>query len=92
MSFFSVTLFLLRTRITVYNYSVYPAVFSWYNVTFVRTQFDLPYLQILRVKEFKFREVLGRRSLTEVDCNNERSLENLMQVRNNDGVTFHNQM
>ena len=92
LSFFSVTLFLLRTRITVYNYSVYPAVFSWYNVTFVRTQFDLPYLQILRVKEFKFREVLGRRSLTEVDCNNERSLENLMQVRNNDGVTFHNQM
>ena len=45
------------------------------------TQFNLPYLQILRVKEFKFHEVLGRRALAEVDRDIERSVDNLMQVR-----------
>lgn len=49
-------------------------------VSFLCSQFDLPYLQILRVKEFKFREVLGRRPLAEVNRDNERSVENLMQV------------
>ena len=54
--------------------------YSFCTRTHTTTQFELPYLQILRVKEFKFREVLGRRSLAEVDRNNERSVENLVQV------------
>ena len=46
------------------------------------TQFDLPYIRILRVKEFKFREVLGHRPISEErDTDRERSVDNLMQVR-----------
>ena len=47
-------------------------------------QFDLPYLQILRVKEFKFREIPRTRALSEegeVETRDrERSVDNLMQV------------
>ena len=46
-------------------------------------QFDLPYLQILRVKEFKFREVPRTRALAEEEeegtRDRERSVDNLMQ-------------
>ena len=44
-------------------------------------QFDLPYLQIVRVKEFKFREIPRTRTISEEETRErERSVDNLMQV------------
>ena len=46
------------------------------------SQFELPYVQILRVKEFKFREVPASKRLSEEERGeHERSVDNLMQVR-----------
>ncbi|CAI8031706.1 Ceramide kinase [Geodia barretti] len=56
-----------------------------------RDMFDLPYLQILRVKEFKFREVPRTRALAEEEeegtRDRERSVDNLMQEDDDDEVT-----